>query len=141
MLNKFLRGLNWAMIPCGIVGIISIGFLLLLGIGFLVVVHGLLFSSMLEGNTNIYCLMIVLVFDPTILLFLWGCFGKKALWVFPIILLVIGILNIKILIGALGALAFLYIIIAGIAGAVNNGNKRNIFDNTNMVDAPRHKRR
>lgn len=134
MWNKFFKGLDLAMIPSGIVGIISIGFMLIFGICFLMVFHVLLFESIIEGKINIYCLMVVLFFDSTILLFLFGTFGKKAFYLFPIILLVIGILNIKILFGFLGAVAFLYIIIAGLIKLCNKEN----YTSNNSYSAPKY---
>lgn len=129
MENKFFKGLDLAMIPSGIVGIISIGFMLIIGIGFLGVFHLMLFESIFEGKTNIYCLLVVAFFDSTIFLFLWGVFGKKAIAVFLVlVLLVLGIWNIgavfKVGIPLVCTIVFVCAVIGSIVKAAK-GNSNN----------------
>lgn len=136
MKNKLFRGLDLAMIPFGIFGIISIGFLVLLGVGFLSVAHLVLFESMSEGEANFYCLIIVAIFDPAIFLFLWGVFGKKAIAVFLVlVLLVLGIWNIgavfKVGIPLVCTIVFICAVIGSIAKATK-GNSNNTVSSSSQ---------
>lgn len=136
MENKFFKGLDLAMIPSGIVGIISIGFMLIIGIGFLGVFHLMLFESIFEGKTNIYCLLVVAFFDSTIFLFLWGVFGKKAIAVFLVlVLLVLGIWNIgavfKVGIPLVCTIVFICAVIGSIVKATK-GNSNNTVSSSSQ---------
>ena len=136
MENKFFKGLDLAMIPSGIVGIISIGFMLIIGIGFLGVFHLMLFESIFEGKTNIYCLLVVAFFDSTIFLFLWGVFGKKAIAVFLVlVLLVLGIWNIgavfKVGIPLVCTIVFICAVIGSIVEATK-GNSNNTVSSSSQ---------
>ncbi len=130
MENKFFKGLDLAMIPSGIVGIISIGFMLIIGIGFLGVFHLMLFESIFEGKTNIYCLLVVAFFDSTIFLFLWGVFGKKAIAVFLVlVLLVLGIWNIGAVFKVGIPLVCTIVFICAVIGSIVKATKGNSTGN------------
>ena len=144
MENKLFKGLDLAMIPFGVFGMISIGFLVLVGIGFLSVAHIILFESMTEGKTNFYSLIIVAIFDPAILLFLWGIFGKKAIAVFAVlVLLVIGIWNIgaviKVGIPLICTIVFVCVVIGSIVKAAKENSTGHSSWNDETVT--KHKRR
>lgn len=107
MMDRFSKGLTYAMIPSGIVGLLMLVFFILLGFAFIIVTHVVAFESMFpaasqyvysNGSMNqvsfspsptLYPLFLCLFIDASVLLGICGFFKLNLATAFGLVMIVV----------------------------------------------------